>query len=79
MIFKHKAILPANRGVTQGFPEEDDQSMCLVSVSSALYVGIFQRHEHNVLASGQEILAENQIVSLVLTSQRNVTYANIIL
>ena len=30
---------------------------------------LFQRHKGNVLASGQEILAENRIVSLVLKSQ----------
>ena len=35
---------------------------------------LFQRHKRNVLTSGQEILAQNWIVSLVLKSQRNVTY-----
>ena len=31
---------------------------------------LFQRHKGNVLVSGQEILAENRIVSLALKSQR---------
>ena len=39
---------------------------------------LFQRHERNVVLL-RPVLAENRMVSLVLKSQRNVTYANVIL
>ena len=49
--------------------------------ANALYVGIDSGPipASYILASGQEILAENLIISLVLKSQRNVMYANVIL